>query len=96
MGTPCKDQKILKEATFKKWQEKFPWLKILSKSQPKKMICEICTNQENGSKNFTMSTLAEHRSTDSHQCASEAKENEQATIAGKSIPMCKITFKSAC
>ena len=46
MGAPCKGQKILKEATFKKWKKKFPWLKILSIGQQKKMICEICTNQE--------------------------------------------------
>ena len=30
------DQKFPKEATFKKWKEKFPWLKILSISQQKK------------------------------------------------------------
>ena len=40
------DQKFPTEATFKKWKEKFPWLKILSNRQQKKMICEICTNQE--------------------------------------------------
>ena len=40
------DQKFPKEATFKKWKEKFPWFKILSIGQQKKMICEICTDQE--------------------------------------------------
>ena len=74
------DQKFPKEATFKKWKEKFPWLKILSIGQQKKMICEICTDQEgklkqmlhtnltfvNGSTNFKMSTTAEQGSTDSH------------------------------
>ena len=40
------DQKFLKEATFKKWKEKFPWLKILSIGHHKKMIYKICTNQE--------------------------------------------------
>ena len=39
-----------------------------------------------------MSALAEH-STDSHKHATEAKENEQATTAGKSIPMRKITLE---
>ena len=75
----------------------------------KKMICEICTNQEklkqiphmnltfvNGSANFKMLTVAEHGSTGSHKCATEAKENEQATIAGKSIPMHKITLEAPC
>ena len=71
------------------------------------MICEICTDQEeklkqishtnltfvNGSTNFKMSTIAEHGSTDSHKRATEAKENEQATIASKSIPMHKITLE---
>ena len=50
----------------------------------------------NGSANFKMSTIAEHRSTDSHKRATDIKENEQATIAGKSIPMHKITLGSAC
>ena len=40
------DQKFPKEATFKKWEEKFPWLQILSIRQQEKMICEICTDQE--------------------------------------------------
>ena len=39
-------QKFLKETTFKKWREKFPWLKILSTGQQKKMICEIYTDQK--------------------------------------------------
>ena len=39
-------QKFPKETTFKKWREKFPWLKILSTGQQKKMICEIYTDQE--------------------------------------------------
>ena len=84
------DQKFLKEATFKKWKEKFPWLKILSIGQQKKMICKICTDQEvklkqmpytnltfvNGSTNFKISTIAEQGSTDSHKRAIEAKGNE--------------------
>ena len=41
-----KNQNILKEAGFRKWKEKFLWLKTLSISQQKKMICEIGTNQE--------------------------------------------------
>ena len=40
------DQKFPKDATFNIWKEKFPWLKILSIDQQKKMICKICTNQE--------------------------------------------------
>ena len=101
------DQKFWKEATFKKWKEKFPWLKILSIGQQKKVICKIFTNQEeklkqmphmnltfvNGSTNFKMLTMAEHRGTDSHKHSTEAKENEQASIAGKSIPMAKITLE---
>ena len=47
----------------------------------------------NGSTNFKMLAIAEHGSTDSHKHATEAKENEQATIAGKSIPMCKTTLE---
>ena len=84
------DQKFPKEATFKKWKEKFPWLKILSINQQKKMICEICTDQQeklkqmpytnltfvNWSTNFKTSTIAEQGSTDSHKHATEAKENE--------------------
>ena len=86
----CKDQNIPKEATFKKWKEKFPWLKILSIDQQKKIVCKICIYQEeklkqmphtnltfvNRSTNFKMSTLAEHGSGDSHKHAAEAKENE--------------------
>ena len=101
------DQKFPKEATFKKWKDKFPWLKIWSIDHQKKMICEICTDQEeklkqishtnltfvNGSTNFKMSAIAEHGSTDSHKCATEAMEKEQVTIAGKSIPMRKITLE---
>ena len=41
----------------------------------------------NGSTNFKILTLAEHRSTDSQQSVTEVKENEQTTIAGKSIPI---------
>ena len=84
------NQKFPKEATFKKWKVKFPWLKILSIGQEKKMICEICTDQEeklkqlpytnltfvNGSTNFKTSTIAEQGSTDSHKRATEAKGNE--------------------
>ena len=40
-----------------------------------------------------MSAIAEHGSTDSHKGATEEKENEQAAIAGKSIPMRKITLE---
>ena len=40
------DQKFPKGVTFKIWKEKFPWFKILSIGQQKKIICEICTNQE--------------------------------------------------
>ena len=47
----------------------------------------------NGSTNFKMSANAEQGSTDSHKRATEAKENEQATIAGKPIPMRKITLE---
>ena len=39
-----------------------------------------------GSTNFKMSTLAEHRRTDSHKCTTETKKKkrkEQATIAGE-------------
>ena len=43
--------------------------------------------------NFKMSKIAEYGSTDSHKRAKDAKENEQATIAGKSIPMRKITLE---
>ena len=71
------------------------------------MICEICPDQEeklkqmshtnltfvSGSTNFEMSTIAEHESIDSHKCAKEAKENKQATTAGKLIPMCKSTLE---
>ena len=57
------------------------------------MICEICTDQENGSTNFETLTLPEHGSTDSHKCATEAKEKGQTTIASKPIPVCKITFE---
>ena len=52
-----------------------------------------------GSTNFKISTLAEHGRTDSHKCATEAKkktkkkQKEQATIAGKLIPMRKITLE---
>ena len=47
----------------------------------------------NGSTNFKILTLAEHRSTDSQQSVTEVKENEQTTIAGKSIPMQKVTLE---
>ena len=47
----------------------------------------------NGSTNFKMSTIAGHGNTDSHKRATEAKENKQATIAGKLIPMRKITLE---
>ena len=45
------------------------------------------------STNFKMSTFAEYKSTDSHKCATEAKENEKATIACKSIPMLEIILE---
>ena len=84
------DQKFLKEATFKKWKEKFPWLKILSIGQQKNMIFEICTGQEeklkqmpytnltfaNGGTNFKILTIAEQGSTNSHKRATEAKGNQ--------------------
>ena len=53
-----------------------------------------------GSTNFKISTLAEHGRTDSHKCATEAKktknktkQKEQATIAGKLVPVRKITLE---
>ena len=39
----------------------------------------------NRSTNFKMLKIAEHGSTDSNKHATEAKENKQVTIAGKSI-----------
>ena len=82
------DQNLLKEAAFKKQKEKFPWLKLLSINQQKKMIYKICPNQEenlkqmphtnlmfvNGSTNFKMSTIAEHGSTGSYKHATEAQK----------------------
>ena len=79
----------------------------MSIGQQKKNIREICTDQErklkqmhhtdlvfvNGNTKFEMSALAEHRGTDSNKHATEVKENEQATIAGKSIAMCKVTLE---
>ena len=69
------------------------------------MICEICSDQKdklkqmphtnltfvNGSTNFKM--LAEQGSTDSHKRAREAKENEQAIIAGTSVRIHKIVLE---
>ena len=88
------DQKFSKEATFKKWKEKFPWLKILSIGQQKKMISEIRTDQEeklkqmshanltsaNGSTNFKVSIIAEHGSTDSHKRATEGKKKSKPLL----------------
>ena len=47
------DQKFSKEATFKKWKEKFRWLKILSIGQQRKIICKFCTDQEEKLKQMT-------------------------------------------
>ena len=47
----------------------------------------------NGSTNFKTSAIAEEGSIDNHKRATEAKENKQATIAGKPIPMRKITLE---
>ena len=90
----CKNQKIPKETIF----EYRP---------AKENDCKICTNQEeklkqmthtnlpfvNRRTNFKMLTLAEHRSSDRHKLLTEAKENEQATTAGKLIVMCKIPLE---
>ena len=79
----------------------------MSIGEQKKNIREICTDQErkskqvhhtdlvfvNGNTKFEMSALAEHRGTDSNKHATEVKENEQATIASKSIAMCKVTLE---
>ena len=50
-------QKFPKEATFEKWKEKFPWLKTLSISQQKKLICKICTDQEENLKQMPHKNL---------------------------------------
>ena len=84
------DQKFPKEATFKKQKEKFPWFKILRIGQQKKMICKLCTDQEeklkqmsytnltfvNGTTNFKISLIAKQGSSDSHKRATEAKGNK--------------------
>ena len=68
-----KDQQIPKEATFKKWKEKFTWLKILGIDQQKRIICKICIDQENRSTNFKASTLSEQGTRDIHKCETEGK-----------------------
>ena len=65
-----KKSAIPKDKTLQKWKEKFSWLQIVNVDATKKMICTICTSQEeklklmphanltfvNGSNNFKLST----------------------------------------
>ena len=60
------------------------------------MISEICTDQEEKLKQMLHTNLTFANGSTNFQIykhATEVKENELATIAGKSIPMCKITLE---
>ena len=101
------DSKLLipKDKTLKKWQDKYSWLKIVNVNDKKKMICTVCTSQEeklklmpranltfvNGSTNFKLSTLADHVNADSHKQALREKKYAEAVAAGTSLAPVKIT-----
>ena len=81
------EQKIPKETTFNKWKVKYSWLKTLTLGQKKKVICTVCTSQEEKLKlmprvnltfvtgKFKLSTLNEHENTDGHKRAIREEEN---------------------
>ena len=98
------EQKIPKETTLNKWKAKYSWLKILTLGQKKKMICTVCTSQEEqlklmprvnlafvaGTTNFKLSTLNEHENTDGHKRAIREEENHKAVAAGIDLAPRKI------
>ena len=100
------EQKIPKETTLNKWKVKYSWLKIPSLGQ-KKMICMVCTSQEEklklmprmnltfvtGTTNFKLSISNKHENTDGYKCAIREEENE-AVAAGVDLAPC-IGFKLA-
>ena len=82
------EQKIRKETTLNKWEAKYSWLKTLTLGQ-KKVICTVCTSQEEKLKlmpranltfvtgKFKLSTLKEHENTDGHKRAIPEEENDK-------------------
>ena len=98
------EQKIPKETTLNKWKAKYSWLKILTLGQKKKMICTVCTSQEEklkvmphvnltfvtGTTHFKLSTLNEHENTDGHKQAIREEENDKAVAAGVDLVPRKI------
>ena len=90
---------------MRKWKDLFSWLKIINVGGKKKMICKICTSQEeklklmpsanltfiNGSSNFKMPSLSDHATTDEHtRCAIREQENKKAIAAGLTVAPCKV------
>ena len=90
------NKSIRNETTLRKWKDWFSWLKIIDVGGEKKMICKVCTGQEeklklmpsanltfiNGSSNFKMSALSDHATIDGHTRAIRQQENEKAIAAG--------------
>ena len=86
------NKSIPKETILRKWKDRFRWPKIIDVDSKKKMICKVCTGQEeklklmpntnftflNGSTNFNMSSLSDHTTTDGHTCPIKEQENEKA------------------
>ena len=98
------NRSIPKEATLRKWRDRFSWLKIIDIGGEIKMICKVCSGQEkkvklmpsanltftNGSTNFKMPSLSDHATTDGHTRAIREQENEKAIAAGLTVAPHKV------
>ena len=95
------EQKALKmpqSSTLEKWKKDYEWLVITERNT---MICSVCVSQKDkillknpssqmafihGTKNFKVSSLKGHESSECHDTGVSETRHEEAIAAGKSLP----------
>ena len=93
--------RLLQKKTIKKWKQEISWL-LFTKAQ--KLVCVVCTSQKEiiqssrnyinifivGSTNYRLSSMQDHKNSESHQEAVPEEEHDKALKEGISVPLRKI------
>ena len=95
--------KLPTEKTRRKWMTKHRWLNFTMED---KMVCKTCSWRAEkfdvqttgkfvlGSKNYQLSSVKDHATTDPHAAAKSSKEVSDAKEAGMSVPPHKLILKT--
>ena len=89
------------EESIKKWKQEFSWLPF---TKAQKLVCAVCTSQKEiiqftknfndtfiiGSTNYRLSSLQDHRKSESHQQAAQEEEHDKVLKDGINVPPSKV------